>query len=63
MTRQSLRRLEDRLGALETEQSDYEVQDFWQRSAAGENPLDDPEYAERFARSVEEHGWPEQWSE
>jgi hypothetical protein len=26
MTRQSLRRLEDRLRALETEQSDYEVQ-------------------------------------
>ena len=63
MIRQSLRRLEDRLGALETEQSDHEVQDFWQRSVAGENPLDDPEYAERFARSVEEHGWPEQWSE
>jgi hypothetical protein len=63
MTRQSLRRLEDRLPPLENQQSDYEVQDFWQRSAAGENPLDDPEYAERFARSVEEHGWPEQWSE
>jgi hypothetical protein len=62
MTRQSLRRLEDRLAPLENQQSDYEVQDFWQRSAAGENPLDDPEYAERFARSVEEHGWPEQWS-
>ena len=62
MTRQSLRRLEDRLGALETEQSDFEVQDFWQRSAAGENPLDGAEYAERFSRSVEEHGCPEQWS-
>ena len=54
--------VENRLDALETQQSGVEVRDFWKRSAAGENPLDDAEYAERVTRAVEEHGWPEQWS-
>lgn len=62
MTRQSARCLEDRLEALEKHQADLEVRDFWKRSAAGENPLDDAEYAESVVRTVEEHGWPEQWS-
>ena len=54
-TRRTLKR---RIDALGDDHADHHVQDVWKRSAAGEDPLADPEYRERFCAAIERYGDP-----
>ena len=54
--------LKDRLAALEDAPGDGSVfVELWKRSAAGEEPLDDPAFRQRVAAAVERGGYPDQW--
>jgi hypothetical protein len=59
----SRKNLSRRVDDLTETRADFQVGDLWKRSAAGEDPLAAPEYRERVLRTVEDHGWPEGWSE
>jgi hypothetical protein len=58
------RALRERLAALESTAGDRSVfAELWKRSAAGENPLEDPAFRDRVIDAGDRGGYPDPWGD